>query len=475
MARLAATYLNERIELLDGLYEPDRQAEIDAVSRLYNRLIGPVTSLILFRPEILDLPFYSSSCHHSSVGSLVSDLRIKTGVADAVVFPGGGKGRRMASSALGGLGEVAERLLGALHSQTMVDQVLYGSYVDLMRRGYAPLSPEQLPLFSAEQYASPRFPYAPFGPDTVLGWIEGRDLLSDEPVLVPAQLVLVYYGLRRSEARIGYPTSGGLAFHSDQRRAVLHGLYEVVERDAINVRWYCRLPPPSVDVDLADMLARDLHLRPGRLSTPSIDRVRIYLNTLDVPIPVFSAVAIDRARRDQALMMGGGASSRREQALEQALFELGQCRTALKFEKTLHAKTVAPDTTVLDMDDFFDALVYYGHAENLPRLSWFTGTPASVAWAAVPSFEFDSPEEEFAAALRWLEPLGLRPIVLDLSAACWQGAAVTKVFVPGLTQASVPSHPFLGHPRFYQLPLHLGLAERLLRFADLNTDPPPFP
>jgi ribosomal protein S12 methylthiotransferase accessory factor len=297
MARLAATYLNERVELLDGVYGPERQAELDAVSRLYNRLIGPVTSLILFRPEILDLPFYSSSCHHSSVGSLLRDLTMRVGGVDALVFTGGGKGSDMASCVLGALGEVAERLLGALHSQALGDRVVYGSYAELVQRGHNPLPPNELPLFSEEQYECAQFPYERFGPDTVVGWVEGRNLLTEETVLVPAQLVLVCRGLRASETRIGYSTSGGLAFHTDRRRALLHSLYEVIERDAINVRWYCRLAPPAVDVDLAHLLTRNFEVRQGRLSTPSIDRLRIYLNTLDVPIPVLTAVAIDASRR----------------------------------------------------------------------------------------------------------------------------------------------------------------------------------
>jgi ribosomal protein S12 methylthiotransferase accessory factor len=125
------------------------------------------------------------------------------------------------------------------------------------------------------------------------------------------------------------------------------------------------------------------------------------------------------------------------------------------------------------MTEFFDAILYYGYAENLHRISWYTEDQQVMPWAMVPTSLFTDVAEEYDAAIEWLRQTVLRPIVLDVSGACWPGASVVKVFVPQLTQASVPSHPYLGHPRYYEVPRQLGMTDRRLNFADLNPDPVP--
>lgn len=472
---LTITYLNERIELLDGVYDQERQDELRALSRLYNRILGPVTSVKLHRPELLDLSMYSSSCNHSPIGALMRDLIVKTGIADIMLIPAGGKGAGMQQPFLGALGEIAERLLGVLHFEAVLDRLVYASYEELMRQGRRALGPDELPLFAPEQYACPEFAYVPFRPDSNLGWIEGGELLTGDAVLVPAQLVLMYYKHRITEARIGYPTTGGLAFHCDRHRAILHGLYEFIERDAINLRWYCRLAPPRIEVNLVDFLARYLDVRQARMSTPFIDGIRFYLNTLDVPIPIVTAMAVDQSRRERAFLGGGGAWSTRERAMAQALLELAQSRTALKSYKFTGVKNIQANSDLSEMSDFFDAILFFGYAENLPKLSWYTDGNQVVPWEDLPTLSFNGTVEEYDVALDWLRASGLRPIVLDFSGACWPEVSVTKVFVPQLTQACVPSHPYLGHPRFYELPQRLGMADRTLEFRDLNPGPVPLP
>jgi ribosomal protein S12 methylthiotransferase accessory factor len=258
---ITTTYLNERLELLDGVYGSERRAELAALGRLYNRFLGPVTAVNIHRPDLFDLAMYSSSGTHSTVGRLMRDLTVKAGIADSIYIPGGGKGGSMRQPFLGALGELAERLLAVLHFAAVVRDSVVASYEDLTRQGRQALGPDDLPLFAAEQYSRPGFPYEPFRPETHLRWIEGIDLLTEQPILVPAQLVLIYYKHQPGEAHIGYPTTGGLAFHHDRRRALLHGIYEYVERDAINVRWYCRLPPYCVDVDLEEFLVRVCEVR----------------------------------------------------------------------------------------------------------------------------------------------------------------------------------------------------------------------
>jgi ribosomal protein S12 methylthiotransferase accessory factor len=470
--RLTTTYLNERVELFDGIYDEERAAELTALSRLYNRTIGPITAVNLVRPEDRDLSMYSAYSQHVPVERLIRDLRYKAGPYGGLV-PGGGKGASMLRPVLGALGEMTERLLAILHFASLHERVRYGSYRDLARAGYAGLAPAEVPLFAAAQYLGSGFEFVPFEEDTWLGWVEGSDLLTGDPVWVPAQLVLMYYKLHPDERMISYATTAGLAFQTTRLRAILHGLFEVIERDALNIRWYSRLPPARVRVDLEEVLTTELGVPRSRMSTPQLD-VEVFLLTLDSPIPVLAAIGIDRAKVERAFLGGTGASSRREEALAQALFELGQCQTGFHFEDPFGRLPIDADTDLADVVEFFDAPLYYGHARNLPRTAWFTASDQSVEWEDLPTSGTASESAVYERMRQWLGEARLRAVVLDFGDVCPPGMAITKVFVPGLTHACPPRNPMLGHPRFTEMPHRLGLSDRLLQFEDLQTDPAPF-
>jgi ribosomal protein S12 methylthiotransferase accessory factor len=432
-----------------------------------------VTVVNVMRPEVTDLPFYTSSCRHSSVGGLFPDLGLKQAIAEAVIIPGGGKGFDPQAALLGGLGEIAERLLAVLHFSAIQDTLELTSYDALATSGRRALGPKDIPLFAAEQYEQVDFPYRPFEPETRLRWLAGSDLINGGTVFVPAQLVLLYYKYHPDEVRIGYPTTGGLAFHSDSTRAVLHGLLEVVERDAINVHWYARVPPRRVRVDLKSVGRASQARWPTRWMTGGIGEIEVYLNAADVPVPVFTTLAVDATRRKRSLLGGGGAGPSKVRALSQAVLELGQSRTSLKYYQAMGYKNITAASAVSEMTDFFDAAIFYGFDENRHRLDWYRGTDATIAWVDIRDDEAADGAHEYEATLAWMAAAGMSPIMFDFGGACWSGVSVTKVFIPQLTQACVPSHPYLGHPRFYQPWPALGA--RPLAFQDLNQDPVPFP
>jgi ribosomal protein S12 methylthiotransferase accessory factor len=390
------------------------------------------------------------------------------------MLPGGGKGVTMLDSFLGAFGEMAERLLGTLHSMAVHERMEWATYADLVRQGRSALGPDQMPLFAPEQYAVPKFDYVPFRSDSLLGWVEGQDLVSGEPILVPAQLVLMYYKPLPDERPIGYATTAGCAFHTSRRQAILHGLYEVIERDCVNVHWYSKLPPPRVEVDLTEVLPSYFRAHRIRMSTPYVSEVQIFHAALDAPIPVLTAIAVDRSRSERAFLGGSGASTRREFALGQALFEVGQCQTGFRCDNPFGRNPIYEDSDSSEVIEFFDAPLYFGFPKNLARTSWYAKSGQTMAWEDVPTLHARDETEEYRLTLDWLHRSGLKAIVFDFSSACWPGVSITKVFVPGLSQACPPRNPMLGHPRFYKLPKTLGLRNRDLEFSDLSVDPVPF-
>lgn len=87
----------------------------------------------------------------------------------------------------------------------------------------------------------------------MMGWIPGTRLYSGETIWVTAQLVLFIYYLPDDEPLIGLAPSGGLVRHITMDLAVCHALDELdelVERDAINLRWHARVPLDRIVMDV---------------------------------------------------------------------------------------------------------------------------------------------------------------------------------------------------------------------------------
>jgi ribosomal protein S12 methylthiotransferase accessory factor len=139
-------------------------------------------------------------------------------------------------------------------------------------------------------------------------------------VLVPEQLA--YYGVPRgaaSGARFVSESSNGCAIGGSIEEAVLHGLFEVIERDAFLANWYSGRPVPRVDPSgIEDELSRALLAQCGAHGF----EVEILDIRAGLPTPVFAVSLRNRERDDQpALAVAAGAHMDPLRALQGALVE----------------------------------------------------------------------------------------------------------------------------------------------------------
>lgn len=86
-------------------------------------------------------------------------------------------------------------------------------------------------------------------PGQVIDWVWGHSLTRAEPVLVPANLVFCPYRSDQSEKFIAWTDSNGLASGNNIEEAILHGLLEVVERDAVMISEYNKLPQMGITLE----------------------------------------------------------------------------------------------------------------------------------------------------------------------------------------------------------------------------------
>ena len=114
-------------------------------------------------------------------------------------------------------------------------------------------------------------------------WVRGTDLVTEQSVSLPAELV--HYPPSGRTIRPAITT--GLGLGNSSVEAMLSGLYEVVERDATTIAWYSTFEPLGLAVsdDGYERLA-------ARASAEGLDATALLL-TQDVDVPVV-AVAVTR-------------------------------------------------------------------------------------------------------------------------------------------------------------------------------------
>ncbi|MCD7110019.1 YcaO-like family protein [Rhizobium sp. DKSPLA3] len=170
----------------------------------------------------------------------------------------------------------------------------------------------------------------PLSADDETDWVEGRDLVSGETILVPWQAVVLDRTIHDSRY---WQSSDGLASGNTPEEAILHGLMERVERDAHTLwqlrpqaaRQACCVAPSGFD----DPAILDAERRIGDAGLT----LRLFDVTSDLGLPCFAAfLGPDAARlagkrlRHVDVTLGCGAHPLPRQAALRAITECAQSR-----------------------------------------------------------------------------------------------------------------------------------------------------
>src|SRR5271166_1157275 len=159
-------------------------------------------------------------------------------------------------------------------------------------------------------------------------WVEGRDLATGGPLWVPHELVSADYTAGAADGRSRFQaTTNGLASGNHWLEAALHGLCEVVERDALAL-WHA-LPEAAQQSRAVDPATIN-----GLVSAPLLplfDRagiaIRVWDVTSDIGLPAYLCLAASADHADRVQPeFGSGCHPNRDIALARALTEAAQAR-----------------------------------------------------------------------------------------------------------------------------------------------------
>jgi ribosomal protein S12 methylthiotransferase accessory factor len=194
-----------------------------------------------------------------------------------------------------------------------------GSYRELRESA---IHPDEFGLYSAAQYQSRGFRYRPFADDQRYRWVWGYSFAQDRRVLVPEYVA--YFGSHETD-RVGErfvaESSNGCALGTCLEEAILHGILEVIERDAFLLAWYGRRH--MVQLDLATAAGEKVAEFAAGITANTGYDVAVFDTTVE-GIPCCWATAVNPSHVDgrPKVVCTAGAHLDPQRAVSHALFEL---------------------------------------------------------------------------------------------------------------------------------------------------------
>ena len=273
----------------------------------------------------------------------------------------------------------------------------------------------------------PRSPQGRFHPDLPLLWIEGRriDAVDAQTVHGPAlwlpfELVHANYTVPAVPGSGGFSaTTNGLASGNDLLEATLHGLCEIVERDARTLWTFSSAAARRrTGVDLATVDDPDCRAALDRFAQAGL-RPAVWDVTSDVAIPCYFCLVIGEGDDAGPAAIGAGCHPSRAVALARALTEAAQIRL----------------TYIAGSRDDLSPAEYSENAlarRAAACRAWLEAHEPVRDFAAAPSWSRQTFQEDLVEALSRLSAAGLDTVfVVDLTKPAF-GIPVVRVIVPGL-------------------------------------------
>lgn len=262
-----------------------------------------------------------------------------------------GKGRTLFQARASGLCEAIERYSGVWQGYEAARSATFAEM------GAQALHPNDCMLYSDWQYqhrqhlnqtAVSKFFSIPkaFQTDTRISWSPLWSLSHNRFRWLPSQFCYYAYP-EEEEHRFCFADSNGCASGNNLEEAILQGLLELVERDAVAVWWYNRLNYPKVDLDsFSDTYIEELQDYYEHKLKRKIWALDL---TNDLGIPTFVSLSCNLEGEDE-ILMGFGAHLVPKVGLLRAMTEMNQMMALL------HPSPESPlDTGLSSMNPFLSA------------------------------------------------------------------------------------------------------------------------
>lgn len=246
-----------------------------------------------------------------------------------------------------------------------------------------------------------------------LHWVPGQDILHDERVYIPANAIYHPYDPLGMANQLFRSDPNGLGAGSVPEEAIIHGIYEVIERDALSRaeknfslgRRFIPEPGSPADELMETFAGADVD-------------ITMWLLDDTYGIPTIAAVADDTVTRDPfMIMMAASTHPNPGVAAECTLLKLARNRALQVF------------TTEVGIHAARSAMVEKAGYERFKRINrfWFADAP-EIACGDIPATDYEATDDELTAAIAAVAPHTDRVCIADLTRTA---LPVWRVVIPG--------------------------------------------
>lgn len=224
------------------------------------------------------------------------------------------------------IGEFLERFPLLIYRER---DLLRASLKDLEKKKDKFLNIKDLAGFSDEQKTWYRRFH--FDEESDFLWAEGKSLFDNESRLIPAQLIFWNYVFNHQSWRepvLRESNTNGAGGHCTLTKAILSGLYELIQRDGLLIYWLNGQAPPQIDL-------KTIEYEPLKKLLDECQRlnleIRFYNTTTDIGVPSCICTVFDHSGAGPKVSMGGGCETDWDKMLLRSLVEAtGVCHWVRK-------------------------------------------------------------------------------------------------------------------------------------------------
>ena len=221
-----------------------------------------------------------------------------------------GKGINKLQAKASAMMEAFERYSGEMQND---DDIIYGTIKEIKDK-YNIINPENLILEKNFKLKD----------DIPLEWTKTKDIILNEEIYIPSNAIYHPYYPQSNAAQLFKSNTNGLASGNNLEEAILHGIFEVVERDAWSIFELTKKNKKEINLrNIDNPLIKDVL---DKFKNESID-IKLLDITVDIKIPTIVAISDDTLLKDPALLtIGVGTHLNPEIAVLRALTEVAQSR-----------------------------------------------------------------------------------------------------------------------------------------------------
>lgn len=439
---------------------------------LLKRLRGIVdkkTGIIQEYEKLYEMHPLGIHYHHYSTATCSKPLRIGSDgqltrpvrIEDSLISPSpSGSGLSVTEAEVHTLMESVER-----YSNMVVDEsrLIWSSYNELKPNA---INPADLGLYSDEVYNRKDINCSRFFVDSQIPWIEGIDVYSRNAVMVPADFV--FYPPIRNKPLV-FDTSNGSSAHIDNVRAILNGLYEVIERDSFLTMWLNKISMPVLDINVLPF-GFDESIR---LINDYGMEVKLVDLTNDTAIPTFMAVCHNKnLNKSPALLVGTGCHIDPQKALHKALFEM-----EFMLSEMLARPSKKKINTPSQISTMFDHPLYYLNPNKRKYWDFMIRGTKKITLEALTKTSFKDSYAELMHIVRHLHGMRHNVIAVNLTPSDISklGVRAVRVFVTGFQPLYVGNKSRLNIRRLRESARHLKYDTQANSSWKINLTPHPLP